>query len=59
MDDAEVLARRVCADMLIKDGTDIASATQREYAQLIGKKKLKQLREILEELHSKTREDAG
>ncbi|MBW2421627.1 MAG: winged helix-turn-helix transcriptional regulator [Deltaproteobacteria bacterium] len=40
---------------LIKDGTDIASAVQRDYAALIGKKKLDILREILEELHAKTR----
>jgi len=40
---------------LIKDGTDIATAIQREYAELIGKKKLNLLREILEELHPKTR----
>ena len=40
---------------LIKDGTDIAAAIQREYAKLIGKKKLDLLRGILEELHSKTR----
>ncbi len=39
---------------LIKDGTDIAAAIQREYAELIGKKKLDLLREVLEELHSKT-----
>ncbi len=43
---------------LIKDGTEIASATQREYAQLIGKKKLDLLRDILEELHAKTRAEA-
>ncbi len=42
---------------LIKDGTDIATAIQREYAELIGKKKLDLLREILEELHAKTRAD--
>jgi DNA-binding MarR family transcriptional regulator len=40
---------------LIKDGTDIATAIQREYAKLVGKKKLNLLREILEELHAKTR----
>jgi DNA-binding MarR family transcriptional regulator len=40
---------------LIKDGTDIATAIQREYAKLIGKKKLNLLRKILEELHPKTR----
>ncbi|MCP5070345.1 MAG: winged helix-turn-helix transcriptional regulator [bacterium] len=39
---------------LIKDGTDIAAAIQREYAKLIGKKKLDLLQEILEELHTKT-----
>lgn len=43
---------------LIKDGTDIATAIQREYAELIGWKKLNLLREILEELHAKTRADA-
>jgi len=40
---------------LIKDGTEIAAAIQREYAKLIGKKKLDQLRAILDELHAKTR----
>ena len=40
---------------LIQDGTQIAAAIQREYAELIGKKKLNLLREILEELHPKTR----
>jgi DNA-binding MarR family transcriptional regulator len=40
---------------LIADGTEIAGAIQREYAKLIGKKKLDRLREILEELHTKTR----
>ena len=40
---------------LIKDGTDIATAIQREYAKLVGKNKLNLLREILEELHAKTR----
>ncbi len=40
---------------LIKDGTDIAGAIQREYADLIGKKKLSLLRAVLEELHTKTR----
>jgi DNA-binding MarR family transcriptional regulator len=40
---------------LIKDGTDIATAVQREYAKLVGKKNLNLLREILEELHAKTR----
>ncbi len=40
---------------LIKDGTDIAGAIQRDYAKLIGKKKLNLLRGILEELHAKTR----
>jgi len=43
---------------LIKDGTDIATAIQREYAELIGKRKLHLLREILEELHAKTRAGA-
>ena len=42
---------------LITDGTDIATAIQREYADVIGKKKLDFLREILEELHAKTRAD--
>jgi len=40
---------------LIKDGTEIAGSIQRDYAKLIGKKKLDLLRGILEELHSKTR----
>ncbi len=43
---------------VIKDGTGIATAIQREYAELIGKQKLDLLREILEELHAKTRTDA-
>jgi DNA-binding MarR family transcriptional regulator len=40
---------------LIKHGTDIATDVQREYAALIGKRKLNQLREILEALHAATR----
>ncbi|MBW2400987.1 MAG: winged helix DNA-binding protein [Deltaproteobacteria bacterium] len=40
---------------LIEHGTDIAAAVQRDYAELIGKQKLDLLREILEELHAKTR----
>ena len=40
---------------LINHGTDIATAIQRDYAELIGKQKLDLLREILEELHANTR----
>ncbi|MBW2315423.1 MAG: winged helix-turn-helix transcriptional regulator [Deltaproteobacteria bacterium] len=43
---------------LIKHGTDIATAIQREYAALIGKRKLDLLRELLEALHASTRDDA-
>jgi DNA-binding MarR family transcriptional regulator len=40
---------------LIEHGTDIATSVQRDYAKLIGKQKLDLLREILEEIHAKTR----
>ena len=42
---------------LIKHGTDIATEIQREYAALIGERKLNLLREILEELHASTRSE--
>ena len=40
---------------LIQQGTEIGDAIQQGYADLIGEKKMQRLRELLEELHYKSR----